>query len=75
MKMITKKINQPTIQSCKAKESKIEIRERLLITTLFLEIKIKSLKEKMAFTLSFNIHNPNLNILQDYVALNRVIPR
>jgi len=58
-----RKINQSTIQSYKAKVPKIEIKRELLITTIFLEIKIERFWEKIASNLSFNIDNLNVNIL------------
>jgi len=58
-----RKINQPMIQSYKSKAPKIDMKGGLLISTLFLEIKIERFWEKMASSLSFNIDNTNMNIL------------
>jgi len=67
---ITRKINQPTIQSYLAKALNIEIEGGLLITTLFLEIKMKRFLQKMASSLSFYTNNPKINIVQENEATN-----
>ena len=58
----------------KAKAPKIEIKAGLLNTTLFLEIMTKILREKITSSLSFNIYNLNLNIIQDNEAIYTAVP-